>query len=151
MVNSSLYVSFFSPLFFVPSPLWSVCVIPDVSERRGGDLRWTHSTKHAAVFSLWVALWWGWMDCLIHGWMEGWTDRQPKPYPCLSLWSLFLSLGESLPLSSGNQITIKFTTVGPETAKGFHFVYQGMPITSVKIHHYLSYVLLINYFFADVL
>lgn len=34
-------------------------------------------------------------------------------------------LGESLPLSTGNQITIKFTTVGPETAKGFHFVYQG--------------------------
>lgn len=33
--------------------------------------------------------------------------------------------GESLPLSTGNQITIKFTTVGPETAKGFHFVYQG--------------------------
>ncbi|CAF99391.1 unnamed protein product, partial [Tetraodon nigroviridis] len=39
--------------------------------------------------------------------------------------------GESLPLSTGNQITIKFTTVGPETAKGFHFVYQGrVPRTS---------------------
>uniref|UniRef100_A0A669CBN4 CUB and Sushi multiple domains 3 n=1 Tax=Oreochromis niloticus TaxID=8128 RepID=A0A669CBN4_ORENI len=38
--------------------------------------------------------------------------------------------GESLPLSSGNQITIKFTTVGPETAKGFHFVYQAVPRTS---------------------
>lgn len=37
----------------------------------------------------------------------------------------FSSAGESLPLSTGNQITIKFTTVGPETAKGFHFVYQG--------------------------
>ncbi|KAI4582045.1 hypothetical protein MJG53_009570 [Ovis ammon polii x Ovis aries] len=32
--------------------------------------------------------------------------------------------GESLPLSSGNQITIRFTSVGPITAKGFHFVYQ---------------------------
>lgn len=42
--------------------------------------------------------------------------------------SSFLRLGESLPLSSGNQITIKFHTVGPETAKGFHFVYQGQPI-----------------------
>uniref|UniRef100_H2LDN6 CUB and Sushi multiple domains 3 n=1 Tax=Oryzias latipes TaxID=8090 RepID=H2LDN6_ORYLA len=38
--------------------------------------------------------------------------------------------GESLPLSSGNQITIKFTTVGPETSKGFHFVYQAVPRTS---------------------
>ncbi|PWA15041.1 hypothetical protein CCH79_00008738 [Gambusia affinis] len=38
--------------------------------------------------------------------------------------------GESLPLSSGNQITVKFTTVGPETAKGFHFVYQAVPRTS---------------------
>ncbi|XP_063755390.1 CUB and sushi domain-containing protein 3 [Eleginops maclovinus] len=38
--------------------------------------------------------------------------------------------GESLPLSSGNQVTIKFTTVGPETAKGFHFVYQAVPRTS---------------------
>ncbi|KAK2515249.1 hypothetical protein Q9233_014448 [Columba guinea] len=32
--------------------------------------------------------------------------------------------GESLPLSSGNQITVRFTSVGPITAKGFHFVYQ---------------------------
>uniref|UniRef100_A0A3Q2QHC0 CUB and Sushi multiple domains 3 n=1 Tax=Fundulus heteroclitus TaxID=8078 RepID=A0A3Q2QHC0_FUNHE len=38
--------------------------------------------------------------------------------------------GESLPLSSGNQIAVKFTTVGPETAKGFHFVYQAVPRTS---------------------
>uniref|UniRef100_A0A8C9TQI4 CUB and Sushi multiple domains 3 n=1 Tax=Scleropages formosus TaxID=113540 RepID=A0A8C9TQI4_SCLFO len=38
--------------------------------------------------------------------------------------------GESLPLSTGNQITIKFTTIGPETAKGFHFVYQAVPRTS---------------------
>lgn len=44
------------------------------------------------------------------------------------------SLGESLPLSTGNQITIKFTTVGPENAKGFHFVYQGQLFT-------------VNYFF----
>lgn len=34
--------------------------------------------------------------------------------------------GEPLPLSSGNEITIKFTTEGPNTAKGFHFVYQGI-------------------------
>ncbi|XP_055013071.1 CUB and sushi domain-containing protein 3 [Boleophthalmus pectinirostris] len=38
--------------------------------------------------------------------------------------------GESLPLSTGNQVTVKFTTVGPETAKGFHFVYQAVPRTS---------------------
>ncbi|XP_047200285.1 CUB and sushi domain-containing protein 3 [Hippoglossus stenolepis] len=38
--------------------------------------------------------------------------------------------GESLPLSSANQITVKFTTVGSETAKGFHFVYQAVPRTS---------------------
>uniref|UniRef100_A0A8C0UGY3 CUB and sushi domain-containing protein 3 n=1 Tax=Cyanistes caeruleus TaxID=156563 RepID=A0A8C0UGY3_CYACU len=38
--------------------------------------------------------------------------------------------GESLPLSSGNQITVRFTSVGPITAKGFHFVYQAVPRTS---------------------
>ncbi|KAG8570229.1 hypothetical protein GDO81_011162, partial [Engystomops pustulosus] len=38
--------------------------------------------------------------------------------------------GESLPLSSGNQIIIKFTTTGPVTSKGFHFVYQAVPRTS---------------------
>ncbi|XP_034142652.1 CUB and sushi domain-containing protein 3 [Esox lucius] len=40
--------------------------------------------------------------------------------------------GETLPLSSGNKITIKFTTVGPETSKGFHFVYQAVPRTSAS-------------------
>lgn len=37
----------------------------------------------------------------------------------------FCNLGETLPLSSGNKITLKFTANGTETAKGFHFVYQG--------------------------
>lgn len=46
----------------------------------------------------------------------------------LFLYCFFFSLGESLPLSSGSQITVKFTTVGPETAKGFHFVYQGLSL-----------------------
>ncbi|XP_035382269.1 CUB and sushi domain-containing protein 3 [Electrophorus electricus] len=40
--------------------------------------------------------------------------------------------GEPLPLSSGNEITIKFTTEGPNTAKGFHFVYQAVPRTSAS-------------------
>ncbi|XP_078253265.1 CUB and sushi domain-containing protein 3 isoform X2 [Rhinoraja longicauda] len=38
--------------------------------------------------------------------------------------------GESLPLSSANQITIKFSSVSAVTAKGFHFVYQAVPKTS---------------------
>lgn len=38
---------------------------------------------------------------------------------------MFCHLGETLPLSSGNKITLKFTANGTETAKGFHFVYQG--------------------------
>lgn len=42
-----------------------------------------------------------------------------------SSFLLFCNLGETLPLSSGNKITLKFTTNGTETAKGFHFVYQG--------------------------
>ncbi|KAG7260564.1 hypothetical protein CRUP_000117 [Coryphaenoides rupestris] len=33
--------------------------------------------------------------------------------------------GETLPLSSGNKITLRFTTAGEQTAKGFHFVYQA--------------------------
>lgn len=45
--------------------------------------------------------------------------------------------GESLPLSTGNQITIKFTTVGPETAKGFHFVYQGQFSALSKIYVFI--------------
>ncbi len=45
--------------------------------------------------------------------------------------------GESLPLSTGNQITIKFTTVGPETAKGFHFVYQGQFSALSKMYMFI--------------
>ncbi|XP_058232392.1 CUB and sushi domain-containing protein 3 isoform X1 [Hemibagrus wyckioides] len=40
--------------------------------------------------------------------------------------------GEPLPLSAGNEITIKFTAEGPNTAKGFHFVYQAVPRTSAS-------------------
>lgn len=40
----------------------------------------------------------------------------------------FLNSGETLPLSSGNKMTLKFTTNGTETAKGFHFVYQGKAV-----------------------
>ncbi|XP_072548530.1 CUB and sushi domain-containing protein 3 isoform X2 [Salminus brasiliensis] len=40
--------------------------------------------------------------------------------------------GEPLPLSSSNEITIRFTTEGPDTAKGFHFVYQAVPRTSAS-------------------
>uniref|UniRef100_A0A8C2Z0K3 CUB and Sushi multiple domains 3 n=1 Tax=Cyclopterus lumpus TaxID=8103 RepID=A0A8C2Z0K3_CYCLU len=40
--------------------------------------------------------------------------------------------GETLPLSSGNKITLKFTANGTETAKGFHFVYQAVPRTSAS-------------------
>lgn len=42
-----------------------------------------------------------------------------------------------MPLSTGNQITIKFTTVGPETAKGFHFVYQGQFSALSKIYMFI--------------
>lgn len=42
----------------------------------------------------------------------------------LSLLS-FCNLGETLPLSSGNKIALKFMANGTDTAKGFHFVYQG--------------------------
>ncbi|XP_041962329.1 CUB and sushi domain-containing protein 3 isoform X2 [Alosa sapidissima] len=40
--------------------------------------------------------------------------------------------GETLPLSSGNEITIKFTSEAPNPAKGFHFVYQAVPRTSAS-------------------
>uniref|UniRef100_A0A668AKV0 CUB and Sushi multiple domains 3 n=1 Tax=Myripristis murdjan TaxID=586833 RepID=A0A668AKV0_9TELE len=40
--------------------------------------------------------------------------------------------GETLPLSSGNKITVKFTANGTDTAKGFHFVYQAVPRTSAS-------------------
>ncbi|XP_049586359.1 CUB and sushi domain-containing protein 3 isoform X2 [Syngnathus scovelli] len=38
--------------------------------------------------------------------------------------------GETLPLSSGNKVTLKFSSNGIDTAKGFHFVYQAVPRTS---------------------
>uniref|UniRef100_A0A3Q2Q9C4 CUB and Sushi multiple domains 3 n=1 Tax=Fundulus heteroclitus TaxID=8078 RepID=A0A3Q2Q9C4_FUNHE len=38
--------------------------------------------------------------------------------------------GETLPLSSGNKMTLKFSANGTDTAKGFHFVYQAVPRTS---------------------
>ncbi|CAG12911.1 unnamed protein product, partial [Tetraodon nigroviridis] len=38
--------------------------------------------------------------------------------------------GETLPLSSGNKVMLKFTANGTGTAKGFHFVYQAVPRTS---------------------
>lgn len=46
----------------------------------------------------------------------------------------FSSSGETLPLSSGNKITIRFTTMGPQTAKGFHFVYQGTFFHQISLH-----------------
>lgn len=52
----SLFVFF---LFCACSPLWSVCVIPDVFEWCGGNLRRTHSAEHAAVIPVWLPLWWG--------------------------------------------------------------------------------------------
>nr|XP_032817255.1 CUB and sushi domain-containing protein 3-like isoform X3 [Petromyzon marinus] len=38
--------------------------------------------------------------------------------------------GETLPLSSGNQITLTFTSSHDASGKGFHFVYQAVPRTS---------------------
>lgn len=71
---------------------------------------------------------------MIHGemfrCMDGRTDGQSE---LLTSYFFSVSPGESLPLSTVNQITIKFTTVGPETAKGFHFVYQGEPIARFSV------------------
>uniref|UniRef100_UPI00358FCE16 CUB and sushi domain-containing protein 3-like n=1 Tax=Myxine glutinosa TaxID=7769 RepID=UPI00358FCE16 len=40
--------------------------------------------------------------------------------------------GETLPLSSGNEITIKFTSDVENMGKGFHFIYQAVPRTSAR-------------------
>ncbi|KAJ7400650.1 hypothetical protein BTVI_103420 [Pitangus sulphuratus] len=56
------------------------------------------------------------------------SPNYPKNYSvghnCVYSITVPKEFGESLPLSSGNQITVRFTSVGPITAKGFHFVYQ---------------------------
>ncbi|KAF4798122.1 hypothetical protein TURU_067376 [Turdus rufiventris] len=56
------------------------------------------------------------------------SPNYPKNYSvghnCIYSITVPKEFGESLPLSSGNQITVRFTSVGPITAKGFHFVYQ---------------------------
>lgn len=67
--------------------------------------------------------------------------RSPKCNFTICLLSVCFP-GESLPLSTGNQITIKFTTVGPETAKGFHFVYQGQfsALSKMYIFYHLFYL-----------
>lgn len=41
-------------------------------------------------------------------------------------FSSFFLVGESLPLATSNQILIKFSAKGQVSARGFHFVYQGM-------------------------
>ncbi|OXB61989.1 hypothetical protein ASZ78_005406, partial [Callipepla squamata] len=57
------------------------------------------------------------------------SPNYPKNYSvghnCVYSITVPKEFGESLPLSSGNQITVRFTSVGPITAKGFHFVYQA--------------------------
>lgn len=58
-LNYDYLVTLFVFLSCPCSPLWSVCVIPDIFERCGRNLRWTHSTEHAAVVSVWLPLWWG--------------------------------------------------------------------------------------------
>uniref|UniRef100_A0A8C7D526 CUB and Sushi multiple domains 3 n=1 Tax=Oncorhynchus kisutch TaxID=8019 RepID=A0A8C7D526_ONCKI len=58
------------------------------------------------------------------------VPREFGKYTRTHVLTVVLGICLSLPLSTGNQITIKFTTVGPETAKGFHFVYQAVPRTS---------------------
>lgn len=61
-----------------------------------------------------------------------WRHLQENAKFLLCLWNL----GETLPLSSGNKITLKFSANGTGTAKGFHFVYQGKHffIYSAQIH-----------------
>lgn len=44
--------------FVVSSPVRPVRPVPDVPQRRGGDLRRTHAAEHAAVVALRVPLWW---------------------------------------------------------------------------------------------
>lgn len=124
----SLYVIsslFFSPVLFGQFVLFQTS-LNDVVEIYDGptqqntllsSLSGSHSGKDR-----WTA---GQIDNLSHNYLSFFFRSCRSSFDSVSL-----SLGESLPLSSGNQITIKFTTVGPETAKGFHFVYQGQPITS---------------------
>lgn len=56
---------------------------------------------------------------------------------------LLCCVGETLPLSSGNKIMLKFATNGTETAKGFHFVYQGNVTFSAIVpeFHPMNYLL----------
>lgn len=46
-------------------------------------------------------------------------------------------------MSSGNKIMLKFATNGTETAKGFHFVYQGNVTFSAIVpeFHPMNYLL----------
>ncbi|KAL4624103.1 CUB and sushi domain-containing protein 1-like [Arapaima gigas] len=38
--------------------------------------------------------------------------------------------GESLPLSTSNQVLVRFISTGPATSRGFHLLYQAVPRTS---------------------
>lgn len=53
------------------------------------------------------------------------TPERRTAEKCSRRFMLICHAGETLPLSSGNKITLRFTANGTETAKGFHFVYQG--------------------------
>lgn len=47
----------------------------------------------------------------------------PLSQDCVSI-CLFIS-GETLPLATSNQIMLRFNAKSGQSAKGFHFVYQG--------------------------
>lgn len=44
---------------------------------------------------------------------------------CFLHFFLFLFPGETLPLATSNQIMLKFNAKSGQSARGFHFVYQG--------------------------
>lgn len=57
--------------------------------------------------------------------MSTWSRGDAVQRKLLVTFMFICHAGETLPLSSGNKITLRFTANGTETAKGFHFVYQG--------------------------
>lgn len=57
--------------------------------------------------------------------MSTWSRGNAIQQKALMTFMFICHAGETLPLSSGNKITLRFTANGTETAKGFHFVYQG--------------------------
>jgi len=55
------------------------------------------------------------------------------------IYFLFSFAGETLPLATSNQILLRFSAKSGASARGFHFVYQGISLNMGVVFTFLSH------------